>query len=341
VLDTNQWERMPVLRHELAAALLFAVRSQDAFIVLPEVVKAEVRKHLVDKSRSAQERLKAASGELRQIFGTAQEVERRSDEDVGQALDDRIYQLQSVLTVVEHSGDDFRAAAQMVMAYRPPNQTGQQYRDSLMWQTILHLVEEDEVFLVTNDGGFYANKASDTLHPTLADEVSERGGEEVVLFRNVEALLSYWGSETVPQELIDQINDNVAEAVADAILEPVGEKGWAVWTCTSNSATFYLTENPDRFAVSSELEYELIDPEYPDAPEVPAIATVSATAAVDLDELDVNDVLLDELRIDAITPHGISKVADIKYARASGSIGTYSRRYRLRKEFGIESRRRK
>lgn len=47
VLDTNQWERMPMLRHELGAALLFAARDNETvFIGLPTVVKDEILVHL-------------------------------------------------------------------------------------------------------------------------------------------------------------------------------------------------------------------------------------------------------------------------------------------------------
>ena len=341
VLDTNQWDRMPILRHELAAALLFAVRSREgAFIALPEVVKAEVRKHLVDKCRKAQERLRVASGELRRIFGTAQEVESHRDEEVDQALDARIAELQSALRVVEHPDADLLGAARMVMAYSPPNQTSQQYRDSVIWQTIIRLAQEHEVFFVTNDRDFYANKSDDQLHPILADEVSALDGK-VVLFRAVESLLTYLGNEEpVPQELIDEIKDNIAEVVGERIKDAVSDKGFAVRNCIDNSTTFYLTENPDRLAVSSDLEYELIDPEYPEDFEPPAIATVSATAAVDMDELDVDDVTLGKLHIDAITPHGDLKIAHIRYVRASEHIGAYSRPYSLRTKLEVESRRR-
>lgn len=342
VLDTNQWDRMPVMRHELAASLLFAIRSQEgAFIALPEVVRAEVRKHLVDKCRTAQDRLKGASGELRQIFGKAQEVEHHRDEEVDEALDERIIELESALRVVEHSDADLLGAARMVITYSPPNQTSQQYRDSVIWQTVLRLAEEHEVFLVTNDGDFYASKSDNQLHPILADEVSALKGR-VTLFRDVESLLTYLGNEKpVPEELINEIKDNIAEAVAVTINDTVCDKGFAVRNCMDNNTTFYLTENPDRLAVSSDLQYELVDPEYPEHLEPLAIAAVSATAAVDMDELDVDDVALDKLHIDALTPHGESKIAHIQYVQGSGhiGIGTYFQPYRLRKKLEVDPRR--
>lgn len=329
---------MPILRHELAAALLFAIRSREgAFLALPEVVKGEVRKHLVEKCRAAQDRLKGASGELRQIFGTAQEVESHQDEDVDEALDERIAELKSALRVVEHSDADLLSAAQMVMAYDPPNQASQQYRDSVIWQTVLRLAQEHEVFLVTNDGGFYASKSSSELHPILTDQISALK-VQVSLFRNVEALLSSWGNEPpVSQELIDEINDRIAEAVANAIKDSASDKGFVVRDCLDNSTTVYLTENPDRLAVSSDLEYELIDPEFSDAFEPPAIATVSATAAVDIDELDIDDLSLERLHIDAITPHGDLKIAHIRYVRSSDRIGISSRPYSLRTKLEVKS----
>jgi hypothetical protein len=333
VVDTNQWERMPMLRHELAASLLFAIRSrEDTFFALPEVVKAEVRKHLVDKCREAQGRMKAASGELRQIFGVAPDVEQYRDEEVDEALDERITELRSSLRVIEHSDDDLLAAAQMVMSYSPPNQKTQQFRDSVIWRIVLKLGQEHDVVFVTNDSGFYHGKSRDQLDPVLGEEAQQLRAD-VALFRDVESLLDHWGfKKPIPPELADEIKEHIAEAVAEAIKDAVADNGFSVRECIGDNITLYLTENPDRLAVSGDIEFELVDPEYSDVSEAPAVAMVVFTAAVDIHELDVEDVILERLHIDAVTPHGEFEIAHIQYVRDADHLGKHYRPFTVRKK---------
>ncbi|MFD0747438.1 hypothetical protein ACFQ1L_40725 [Phytohabitans flavus] len=51
ILDTNQWDRMPMLRHGLAASLLFALRRNNLTLLLPDIVRHEVQLHLVENTK--------------------------------------------------------------------------------------------------------------------------------------------------------------------------------------------------------------------------------------------------------------------------------------------------
>jgi adenosyl cobinamide kinase/adenosyl cobinamide phosphate guanylyltransferase len=167
LLDTNQWDRMPALRHRLAAALLYALQARDDTVIgLPTVVREEVGLHLVEKHDKALRQVDRCLGEVRQIIGSAVHVDRASDDDVREAFDARLDELHDVVEEVTVLDDDLAAAGRMVLAYEPPNtRESQQYRDCVLWQTALRLAEDYDVIIVTNDSGFYADEASNELSP--------------------------------------------------------------------------------------------------------------------------------------------------------------------------------
>ncbi len=223
---TSYWTRtngtacLP-LRHRLAAALLYALQARgDTFIGLPTVVREEVGLHLVEKHDKAMREVERSLGEVRQILGSALHVDRASDDDVWEALNARLDELRDVVEEVTVLDDDLAAAGRMVLAYEPPNtRESQQYRDCVLWQTALRLAEDHEVIIVTNDSGFYADKASNELSPELlaaAEDVSA----SLTAVRTVEDLLVLWGSLSPAverPELIDLFTDAVAEKVNEAL----------------------------------------------------------------------------------------------------------------------------
>lgn len=126
ILDTNQWDRMPMLRHQMAAAMLFGLHNHsDAFIGLPDVIRDEVVLHLVEKHQAAQRDMMRASGEIRQIFGVAREVEEHSDDDVEEAFEERLRELSPLVEKLPVTDDDLRDAGQMVLECCAPTLGGQ------------------------------------------------------------------------------------------------------------------------------------------------------------------------------------------------------------------------
>lgn len=322
-----------MLRHELGAALLFAVRDTDTvFIGLPSVVKDEILVHLIEKYQKAQQALGKASGEIRQIFGRSQEVEPRTSDEVRQAFEVRLQELRPRLEVIDCTEQDMLEAGRMVLAYRPPStRTSQQYRDSVLWRSILRVAAANRVLFVTNDGGFYRGKNDDRPASEIDDEIGDLG-LSIRFFRDVEILLDYFGDKpSLRTDEVSSIKANFTTAVAAAIGEALEQNGgYIVRQGMGCDIELYLTEDPHRLAISGNIEYELADPEVIDSADSPAAANASAIAAVELDDLDISDVQLDSLRVDAITPHGDYRIADIRYVRAADHIGVPWRYYALR-----------
>ena len=240
----------------------------------------------------------------------SQEIEHRTDGEVEQAFEARLRELRPHLEEISSTEQDLLEAGRMVLAYKPPStRTSQQYRDSVLWCSILRVATDCQVLFVTNDGGFYREKNSD--EPALAI------GNEI--------------DEPLRREEIAEIRANFITAVAEAIGTPVEQNGgYVVGQDVNSSIELYLTENPRRLAMSGDVEYYLADPEFTDSADPAAAAMVSAIAAVDLDDLEISDIQLESLRVDTIMPHGDFTIADIRYVQASDHIGTRWRHYTLR-----------
>jgi hypothetical protein len=318
-----------MLRHRMAAALLFGLHDRpEVFIGLPTVVRSEVELHLTEKQQAAQRDLARASGELRQIFGQAREAERHDDQEVQKAFEARLDELDSLVEILPATDEDLAEAGRMVLAYKAPSaRKNQQYRDSVIWRIAIREAEEHDVYLVTDDNGFYQGADTDNLAEPLDAEIRDLG-RSVKLFRNVEAILNHWSSGK-PSLQSDELRDLVAGAIAgelSGVLEEHG--GFVVQDRVSADIDVFLTEVHDEVAVSGNFEYYLVDPEFRDAAEPPAVAEVRGTATVGLDGPEVRGVSLDSVTVDALTPHGTPNIASIVF----GKTATISRTepYRLR-----------
>jgi hypothetical protein len=336
ILDTNQWDRMPMLRHQMAAALLFGLHDHaDVFIGLPTVIRGEVELHLSEKLQVAQRDLARASGELRQIFGHAREVERHADEEVKQAFQTRLDELESLVKILPATEEDLAEAGRMVLAYMAPSsRTSQQYRDSVIWRIAVREAQENDVHIVTNDKGFYRDSSSDELADPLADEIHKLS-RSVRLFRNVEALLKHWeGGE--PSLQTAGLRDLVATAVANEVSGVLQDQGgFVVQGQVKADIEVFLTEVHDQVAVSGKFEYYLAEPELLDAADPPAVADVRATATVGLDGPEVRAVSLDSVTVTAITPHDTPTIATIVFGRGAIALGSRTEPYRLRAKLDL------
>jgi hypothetical protein len=334
VLDTNQWDTMPMLRHRLAAPLLFAAQSRrGVHIALPTVVKREVELHLVERVEQAQASLKKASGQIRQVFGRARQVEEHSAEEVRQAFEQRLADLGQLVQIFDPTDEDLVRAGRMVLDYAPPSTRGsQQYRDSVIWQIVMHWSRDSDVYLVTADGGFYAGKESSEMAEALAREVHENR-RSVRLFRSVEALLKEWG-RTRP-DLAAELRDPVADAVEAELAEALAHNSeFEVGRRTSAEIEVYLTEGHDPFRVSGRFTFLLSRPGRPGGFAYPARAEVGATATVGIADHKVRDAELGNVEIETVTGDGARSVSNMVFGRAAlAVVGPPAEPYRLTVNF--------
>lgn len=334
ILDTNQWDTMPMLRHRLAAPLLFSVQNRPGVqIGLPTVVKREVELHLVEKVQQAQGKLKKASGEVRQIFGEARQVEEFSDNQVRQAFAQRLASLGDLVEVLEPTDEELAEAGRMVLSYLPPStRTSQQYRDSVIWRIVIRVSADSDVYLITADEGFYAGKGTNDLAGNLAREAHENR-RPIRLFRSVEALLREWGPSR--PDLTDELRDPVADAVEGEVERVLVDQGG--FTITRRKAAeieVYLTEVIDQVTVSGRFEFYLARSDNPGGFQSAAVAEARATATAGISDRKVRTVELDNVKIEALTAEGATSISNTIFGRAAlHAFGSPTEPYTLNVKF--------
>ena len=149
-----------MLRHRLASTLLFVLRQRPARLLLPELVRHEVERHLVSKHRTAVKKGQQAVGEIRQILGAARDFDDEPEEAVRTAFAKRMQELHDLLE--ESALTERRTMLQLggwsLRSRRQTRQRVNNSRDSLLWQQIKRAALSDDVVFVTSDAGFMEGK---------------------------------------------------------------------------------------------------------------------------------------------------------------------------------------
>src|SRR5712691_8402588 len=139
VIDTNIWRSDLLLKTPVGTALVYTLARQSGFIGLPEVVKKELPKQIVEEGLNAAEKLK----NLSQIITTLTDLPFFSslptERDLEQIVDARIAELAPILLPVPFTLEHAQAALDMVNAKLPPYAKSQQFKDSAIWQAVLTL----------------------------------------------------------------------------------------------------------------------------------------------------------------------------------------------------------
>jgi len=158
VIDTNIWRSELLLKTPLGVSFVYTLGRQQGRLGLPEVVERELKKQIVEAGLEAVEQNNKWSRIATTLTGSPFFPLSHSAGDFEQIVEKRLDELTPVLLRVPFTLEHARAALDMVNAKVPPNAKNQQFKDSAIWQAVLHLSQEYAVHLVTNDRAFLANR---------------------------------------------------------------------------------------------------------------------------------------------------------------------------------------
>ncbi len=160
LLDTNAWRSTALLRSMLGRSLIFHLQSTGKRILMPETVEKEVISVLTAHLSSLCEDIDKASSGLEQ-YGTPfdNSFYLPDETEVRQAIKERIAGLSPLIFMHPLTLDEARGALNMVVRHDPPNiGKREEFRDSLIWQSLLAVEPADIVAFVTADKAFYRDQ---------------------------------------------------------------------------------------------------------------------------------------------------------------------------------------
>lgn len=228
VLDSNIWISEDGLKSALAAEALKFIRSEDATLVVPEVVKLEIeiklRERLLSHRQKAESSLRYLSSYFSGMVSVVdQNVLPTNDEIVG-----------CVRNIIRNAGVETREMPltieaakrsfdKILLKLQPSSKGKEQFTDGVIWANCVELLEEADVYLVSNDKAFYKDENFDLgLAPNLAEEAAG-SSNELQLFRGLKNMLqgpSQDVQRVVPSEELDHAANTDTEA------NPGNESSW-------------------------------------------------------------------------------------------------------------------
>lgn len=301
LLDTNHLDQTGMLRDPLTVAMLFYVHQLDGRLVLPGIVKAEWSAHWREHMRKQYKQFRTSRDWLDVHLDGVPDFRADTDPAADKALADRLDELGDLLVEDPIHADDWQAAGAMVIDKRPPTREGnQQYKDSLLWRSLLRVGKERHVVLVSADKGFLG-PGEGGLDPALAQEATEQGADIAVVTTRKELLEQLKAQSSAFSVNLEDVWLPLEDPFTEAADDVLREQGMELATTSAWSTEVYATGDPKRIVFAVRFEGQASPTEEPDV-DMPWYIDASGSALVDVDSFDF-DVTLDSVLFHVSTPH--------------------------------------
>lgn len=258
VIDTNVWIREQLLKSPLGIAFLHLVRINGWKVAVPEVVRGEVEAVSVRHCRDAVKKIKDSFGLLHHVIGRLVKVYIPDEREIKDSIDAVFEDMSSCKIDVEFTLEHARSALKRVIAGTPPNgEKNQQYKDSVVWEAILSLLGDYDVFFVTEDKAFYHNGMSKDgrLSMPLKEE-SDAKLHQCKIYESLRVLVAENKDQLESISVSFQV-----DALSDYIVSDVNNslRGWGFFALSVAIRKFdvYITEDKDVIAIIYDVECEV------------------------------------------------------------------------------------
>lgn len=261
LLDSNVWISERLLKSALGDATLYALASAGGTIGLPEVVKMETERVLVDFADRAAEDIRRSSQLLYQLTGHRTMTMAPSTSAVRSGIERRWLELSGATRELSFTHDHARQALARIIIKAPPcGSNNEQFRDCCIWQCALDLAREAPVHLVSNDHAFYeGGTRTKGLAKSLEAEILNLSGSLHLhsslgdFLGSAASSVSTGNHELLRSAIVEAIIPSVREIALDA------SKGGAFNLAELRSIKVlgYATPSSNLLAVSFQASYDL------------------------------------------------------------------------------------
>ena len=319
LVDTSVWRSQPLLRTPLGDALIYYVRRKDSKIALPEVVELEVTKQFLRSVREARSLADNSFRTLQQVMGQMPEFKLPNDNEVREAIKQRLDDLVDIIERVPFTLEHARGALQRVIDETPPNSPkNQQFKDSAIWEAARELAGRRPVLFVTDDKGFFeARDPTKGVARILREEID--GGVDIRVFYGLLACLEAVHG-AAPKLDRDAVAKQLDEILRTEVNTYLARDGWVATDPAAMDLDVFATERPSQVTLSLRADYPLGDL-LPDENRMAPSAIVQATATYDLKTNKVAGVTLDVLNTEWTDVGGERRSSAIVFARAAIVVG--------------------
>jgi hypothetical protein len=257
IFDSNIWISASGLNTIIGSAVRFFVKNSGATVVVPEVVKLETERHLKADLTKYIDELEKNHRQLLAVFGNLKELVLPSIQEIEEKVAGVFGNCQMDILELPFSLGSAKRSFMRTVDKLPPSDKDQQFKDGLIWEEILLLLETADVYLVTNDKAFFSGR---DLKKGLADTLSREAkckNYNIYIFSELSELLEKIKAEVRLEEntLVSQFWETHRQSI-DNILE---RNGFAVAGAPKVVIDLYVTEDTDRLYSEFSISYHCED----------------------------------------------------------------------------------
>jgi hypothetical protein len=252
ILDTNAWVfKLRLLHSPMGLVLANYIKRKMYYIGIPDVIEKEVEKHIKVELEDRISFIKEKYREINDFTGLNYKFELPKPIDVEDCFRKELAYFDNEKIIhFPYDNEIAKQAYERVVQCFPPNSDkNQQYKDSIIWETIIKLSSEYDIVFISEDKAFFELKEySKGLNKELRKSLDSE--KRVELFSDVESFVK--DKNDVIIELGKMIDgDSVINAIANELEENDYcleiDKGFDY---ILNITEGYITENPDEIVFS-------------------------------------------------------------------------------------------
>jgi hypothetical protein len=260
VIDSNIWLAEQMLRHSAGSALRFFLRTSDARVAVPEVVRLEVVRHLKLELQKLARDIEQSHGRLLRHLGALKELVLPSAHELDEAAQRAFESARIDVLDIPFSIESARASFEKCVAGEPPNgPKDQQFKDGVIWADCVRLAAENPVILVSADKAFFRNRQYESgLASNLAAEArSTKFG--ITIVHELAALLELVRTPIAVD--YGALSERLDPDVWSKLKEWVGQQGFIVGDLISGKHRLFATDDPSQAHLEFELSYRCVHPD--------------------------------------------------------------------------------
>lgn len=243
VLDTNIWLKELALSTGVGAAFRFYMKRRAARLAVPDVVRLEVQAHLRRTIAEATEDVARGNRQLLSLFGSMKEIILPTPGEVDALVMGVFSGLGLDIIEVPLSLESARSSFLKTIEKMPPSDKTQEFKDGVLWEDCLGLLDQEDVLLVSQDKAFYVNRE---YGKGLADNLRNEAAGKL-------------GKISLAHSLADVLNHIEVPLKLD--------ESWLLSTllASHSGAKKLLARNGAEHAGREQIRYDLFATEKPDA----------------------------------------------------------------------------
>jgi len=227
---------------------------------VPEVVRREVLRHLVDDLQNLSRDIQLAHSRLLRHVGVLRELVLPSTLELEEAAKSAFERARIDILDVPFSVESARASFEKCIAGEPPSgPKDQQFKDGVLWADCVRLAAENSVLLVSADKGFFRNRRyEDGLASNLAGEAQPTKGG-ITLVHELAAVLQLVRTQVSVD--YQTLGAELPAEIWDKIKQWIGQHGFVVGDLVRGQHRLFATDDPAQGHLEFQLWYRCVHPD--------------------------------------------------------------------------------